>query len=69
MKTVLNYLIVIAIVLTSAFAVYRGAGFTACNVDVYGMKADQISVAFSPETANAKALTCQKPKAADKTQR
>jgi len=44
------------------FAVMRGAGFTACNVDAFGFKTDKISLVLSPETGKSSALTCEKKK-------
>ncbi|MGC1068715.1 hypothetical protein WKH16_22510 [Pantoea agglomerans] len=62
MKTVCNYLIVGVFVITMFFAVMRGAGFTACNVDAFGFKTDKISLVLSPETGKSSALTCEKKK-------
>ncbi|PQK94683.1 hypothetical protein CG435_23305 [Pantoea ananatis] len=62
MKTVCNYLIAMLITMTLFFAVMRGAGFTMCNVEAYGIKSDKISLVFSSDTAKASALTCEKEK-------
>lgn len=68
-KTVLKFMIAILLSIAIFLAAVRGAGFSACNVDAYGFKADQVSLVFSSETAKAPVLTCPKKAKAVKVRR
>lgn len=59
-KTVLKWTIALLLSVAICLAAVRGAGFSACNVDAYGFKADRVSLVFSSEVAKAPALTCPK---------
>lgn len=59
-KTVLKWTIALLLSVAICLAAVRGAGFSACNVDAYGFKADQVSLVFSSEVAKAPVLTCPK---------
>lgn len=68
-KTVCIWMIALLLSVAIFLAVVCGAGVSACNVDAYGFKADQVSLVFSSEVAKSPVLTCPKKARAVKARR